>query len=135
MVHMPSVLMYPMTQKMNLVTVRIYDVNSGSVGQKFLDLCLTSGPDAGKAKSIFDKTNDVLIREGIPWDNCIAFGDHNTNSNIGAKNSIKSRVLEVNASVYFVGCPCHIIHNVAQKAKSNRMYSTNVCIQQVLLLI
>ena len=40
----------------------------------------------------------------------------NTNTNIEAKNSIKSRVTEINPSVYFVGCPCHIIHNAAQKA-------------------
>ena len=44
------------------------------------------------------------------------FGVDNTNSNIGAKNSIKSRVTQVNPSIYFVGCPCHIVHNAAQKA-------------------
>ena len=118
-------------QKMNPVTVRIYDVNSGSVGQKFLDMCLTSGPDAGKAKSVFDKINDVLIREGIPWDNCIAFGVDNTNSNIGAQNSIKSRVLEVNASVYFVGCPCHIIHIIRHKKPVNVSKMLLVLMQRI----
>ena len=58
----------------------------------------------------------TLDRYEIPWDNCIAFGVDNTKSNIGAKNSIKSRVTAVNPSVYFVSCPCHIIHNAAQKA-------------------
>ena len=55
-----------------------------------------------------------MIEDGIPWDNCTAFGVANTN--IGAKYSIKSRVTQVNPAVYFVGCPCHIIHNTTQKA-------------------
>ena len=51
----------------------------------------------------------------IDYTNCtFAFGVDNTNSNIGAKNSIKSRVTQLNP--YFVGCPCHSIHNAAQKA-------------------
>lgn len=83
-----------------------------TVSQKFLDLCLTKGTDAPKPKEIFDAIQKTLDRYEIPWDNCIAFGVDNINSNIGAKNSIKVTV--VNPSVYFVSCPCHIIHNVAQ---------------------
>ena len=102
--------------KMNPVTVRIFDVSRKTVSQKFLDLCLTRGVDASKAKEIFDAIQNTLEKYEIPWDNCIAFDVDNTNSNIGAKNSIKSRVAAVNPSVYFVGCPCHIIHNAAQKS-------------------
>lgn len=40
----------------------------------------------------------------------------NTSVNIGIRNSIKSRVLVRNKSVFFNGCPCHIIHNAGQKA-------------------
>ena len=36
--------------------------------------------------------------------------------NIGVRNSLKVRVLEQNSSIYFSGCPCHIIHNAARKA-------------------
>ena len=99
--------------KMNPVTVRIFDVSRKTVSQKFLDLCLTRGVDASKAKEIFDAIQNTLEKYEIPWDTCIAF---DTNSNIGAKNSIKSRVTAVNPSVYFVGCPCHIIHNASQKS-------------------
>ena len=83
--------------------------------QKFFDLCLTTGVTASTAASIFDKINATLPYD-ISWNNCTAFGVDNTNTNIGAKNSIKSRVTEINPSVYFVGCPCHMIHNAAQKA-------------------
>ena len=102
--------------KMNPLTVRIFDVNRNVVTQQFLDLCLTSGEDAGRAKSIFDKINDTLSELNIPWNHCTSFGVDNTNTNIGAKNSLKSRTLEKNPAIYFVGCPCHIIHNAAQKA-------------------
>ena len=100
---------------MNPVTVRIFDISQKMVSQKFLDICLTKGTDASKPKEIFGAIQHTVDRYEIPWDNCIAFGV-DTNSNIGAKNSIKSRVTAVNPSVYFVGCPCHIIHNAAQKA-------------------
>lgn len=102
--------------KMNPLTVRIYDINRNVITQQFLDLCLTTGEDAGKAKSIFDKIDDTLKELNIPWDHCTSFGVDNTNTNIGARNSLKTRVLEKNPAVYFVGCPCHIIHNAAQKA-------------------
>ena len=51
--------------KMNLLTVRIFYVNRNVVTQKFLDLCLTSGEDAGRTKSIFDKINDTLSELNI----------------------------------------------------------------------
>ena len=36
--------------------------------------------------------------------------------NIGKHNSIKTRVLEENPQVYFMGCPCHIFHNTVHSA-------------------
>ena len=36
--------------------------------------------------------------------------------NIGRHNSIMTRVHQVNPSVYFMGCPCHISHNTAAEA-------------------
>ena len=40
-------------QKMNPLTVRIFDLESGLVCTKFLDMCLISGTDAGRAEKIF----------------------------------------------------------------------------------
>lgn len=100
--------------KMNPLTVRIYDVNRQVVSQKFLDLCLTTGDDASKPKEIFEVIDNTLERYEIPWDHCVAFGVDNTNSNIGAKNSIKSS--HTSKPFHLFGCPCHIIHNAAQKS-------------------
>eukprot|EP00731_Ephydatia_muelleri_P014319 Em0008g39a len=51
----------------------------------FLDLCLTTGTNSSKASDIFDAINCVVEKNDIPWDL------DNTNTNVGAKNSIKSR--------------------------------------------
>ena len=53
---------------------------------------------------------------GRGWDNYVALGVDNTNANIGAHNSIKSRAQAKNDCVIVVGCPCHILHNASQKA-------------------
>lgn len=103
-------------QKMNPLTVRIFDSEGGQVSTKFLDMCLTSGTDAGRAEAIFEAMDGALTSREIPWQNCIGLSVDNTSVNIGRHNSIKSRLLQKNSSVYVMGCPCHIIHNTAQKA-------------------
>ena len=100
--------------KMNLLTVRIDNVNQKDVSQKILDLCLTTGVDASKPKEVFETINSTLELYEIPWNLCSAFGIDNSNSNIGTKNSIKPRVTEVNPSIYFIVCSCHTIRNAAQ---------------------
>ena len=105
--------------KMNPSTITLFDVNRQVVSQKWLDLCLTTGVDASKPKEVFDAIDNTLERYEIPWYHCVAFGIDSTNSNIGAKHSIKSRVTQVNPSIYFVSCPHHIIHNAVQKAAEN----------------
>ena len=103
-------------QKMNPLTVRIFDEDRKRVETRFLDMCTTSGKAAGTAQAIFDKMNAVLNLHNIPWVNCIVVGVDNTSVNIGRHNSIMTRVHGVNPSVYFMGCPCHIAHNVASAA-------------------
>ena len=77
-------------EKMNPLTVRVYDEKSQKVDTRFLDMCTTSGTDAATAKSIFDKMSGVLSNYKIPWDNCIGPGVDNTSVNTGRHNSIIS---------------------------------------------
>ena len=97
-------------QKMNPVTVRIFDINQQKVVCKFLDMCPTKG---STAEAIFNSIDTALQKHELSWDKCIGFGVDNTSVNIGKNNSIMSRVLVQNNSIYFMGCPCHIAHNAA----------------------
>ena len=45
-------------QKMNPLTVRIFDVQRGCVTTQLLDMCLTSGWDGGTAAAIFEKIDE-----------------------------------------------------------------------------
>lgn len=103
-------------EKLNPLTVRIFDIRSRKVMSHFLDMCTTTGTGAATAATIYDKISEVLVKNSIPWINCVAFGVDNTNVNIGVRNSIMSRVLLQNKDTYFMGCPCHLIHNIARRA-------------------
>ncbi len=100
-------------EKMNPITVRIFDVNR--ISTCFLDMCPTSSSTAEAIFVSMDSRLSKLLEVENPWMNCTAVGVDNTSVNIGVRNSIKVRVLARNPSVYFNGCPCHIFHNAAQK--------------------
>lgn len=102
--------------KMNPVTVRMYDSNTGHIGTRLLDMCLTTGTGSATAANIFTAMNDALESRGIPWTNCVSLSVDNTSVNMGKHNSIRSRAVLKNPSIYTMGCPCHILHNTAQKA-------------------
>ena len=53
-------------QKMNPLTVRIFDTNRGCVTTRFLDMCLTS---ASTAEAIFSKIDETMQKFEIDWKN------------------------------------------------------------------
>jgi len=103
-------------QKMNPVTVRIHDHVKGQIVTQFLDMCLSSSSTAADLYKVIDGRLTELLESDNPWSFCTSVGIDNTAVNIGARNSLKSRITQRNPSIYFCGCPCHIIHNTAQKA-------------------
>ena len=96
--------------KMYPLCVRIFDVNRGHVCLRFLDICASS---LATADGIFTKLDAALTKHILQWSRCVGVSVDNTNVNVGKRDSIMTRVLERNKSVYFMGCPCHIIHNCA----------------------
>ncbi|KAK1892879.1 Zinc finger BED domain containing protein 5 [Dissostichus eleginoides] len=79
-------------------------------------MCPTSGPSCGTAEVIYQKMDEALQKNAIPWRNCVSLSVDNAPVNTGARNSIASRILKEHGSIYIHGCPCHIIHNTAKEA-------------------
>ena len=65
---------------------------------------------------MFESVDNLLTKNDIRWDYCMAIGLDNTNVNIGEHNSIKTRAKEKNEDIVIAGCPCHILHNASSKA-------------------
>ena len=102
-------------EKLNPLTVKIFDITRQQVSH-YLDMCTTSGRDCGTSVAIFGKIDSALNRYDIPWRNCVGFGVDNTSVNIGLRHSIMTHVQQKNAECYFMGCPCHLVHNIAGHA-------------------
>ena len=82
-------------KKMNSVAVNIFDVNrSKKVECKFYGMCVTTGEHSGKAENIFSAIDSTMTNDGVDWNNLVSIGLDNTNSNMGIRNSIKSRILQ-----------------------------------------
>ena len=105
----------PGLEKMNPLTVRLYDSSKSRTDTRFSDMSCTSRQNSGTAATIFQKINDIMIKLQLTWKNCVGFSLDNTSANLGVRNSIKSRVILKNNNCYFMGYPCYIIHNTAHK--------------------
>lgn len=116
-------------QKMNPLTVRFFYVNRDKVTSQLLSMCLTSSSTAEGILTTLHLKCTILI--GIIM--CVAFGVDNTNVNMGRRNSIRTKVHQENESVYFVGCPCHMVHNTACKAAEVFQTETGFDIEDMLV--
>ena len=54
--------------KMNPMTVKLFDINSHKVQQRFLDMCTTN---SSKTDQIFQKMNDVFKENDLTWNQCV----------------------------------------------------------------
>lgn len=116
--------------KMNPLTVRIFYMNLGKVKTSLLDMCVSKG---GTAEELFHSIDNCISAFGIAWDNCVAVGVDNTSVNVGKKNSIMTRVQERNSSIYFNGCPCHIVHNTSAAAASAFSCATGFDVEDMMI--
>ena len=100
-------------KKLNPVLIHLFDDNKGNVSTHLLDM---GACKEGTAEALFDNIDFILRENKVDWENCVAVGLDNTAVNVGKKNSIMTRVLAKNKNIFINGCPCHIIHNTANKA-------------------
>ena len=56
-------------QKMNPVTVRLFDINQHKVVTKFYDTCPST---SSTAAGIFTAINTTMIKNNITWGNCVS---------------------------------------------------------------
>lgn len=72
--------------------------------------------------------SDTLAQNGITLDNCVAIALDNTNANMGAHNSLMTRMVRANPSIYVVGCVFHILHNAGNNGSRTLVVSNIIII-------
>ncbi len=102
--------------KMNPLTVCIFDCDQSRIVTRFLGMCTTTASTAGALYDVVNGKLSELLDTENPWKHCTSVAVDNTSVNIGIHNSLKSRVLQKNCAISLNSCPCHMIHNAAQKA-------------------
>ena len=106
-------------KKMNAVCCQIFDVDTSKRAKfQLYGMCATSGENHSKGSTLFEAIDGTLAKDRLDWDNIVSVCIDNTNVNINNKNSIKSRILEKNASYIIVVCNCHILHLAAGRGGS-----------------
>ena len=103
-------------EKMNPVTIRLFDPAQNSIVTRFLDMCTSTSGTAEGIFTVIDNKMKELLQSSTPWALCTSVSVDNTAVNIGVRDSLKTRVTKCNPAIFFNGCPCHILHNAAQKA-------------------
>ena len=101
--------------KMNAITVEIYNVRSGKIVNLFLDMCEKTSVTAEVICTALNEKVSQFLNTSEPWHNYTSAGVSNTSANISMQKLLKTRIIARNDSIYFSGCPYHIIHNAAQK--------------------
>ena len=91
--------------------IRLFDDNKGKTQLLDMGVC-----KEGTAEVLFNNIDSILRKNKVDWEYCVAVGLDNTAVNVGKKNSIMTRVLAKNENIFINGCPCHVIHNSANKA-------------------
>ena len=76
-------------------------------------MCTTTGEHCSTDKTLFDAANQTLEKQEFACANCTSFGFDNTSTNVDKLNSIKSRALKENNSMFTAGCNCHLVHLAA----------------------
>ena len=94
----------------------MYDVKFSRIMTKFLDMNMLVGCEASTAQFEFNSIDKLFQTFELSWNLVTGLGVDNTNSNVGAHNSIKQKAFLKNPNIFVSGCPCHILHNSASKA-------------------
>lgn len=120
-------------EQMHPITIRIFDTHTNKIVTRFSDMCTSTSGTAAGIFSVVDGKLQQLLQTLNPWNLCTSVGVDNTSVNIGSRDSIKTRVLRCNPAIYFNGCPCHILHNAAQKAAESFSQSSGFDVEEFVI--
>ena len=121
-------------EKMNPATIRIFDINRAKpITSHFYHMCVTSGRDASKAATLFGVVQETLEADEIPWTQVVSLSVDNTNSEVGAHNSLPSRLKAKNPETYVLGCPCHLAHLAASGAHDEFAKIIEISVEELLI--
>ena len=98
--------------KMNPLLVCVFDDEKGKVMSQLLDMGTYK---LSTAEALFGNMDKIISETGVSWENCVAVGVDNTAVTIGSRNSVMTRVRKQISSTFTNRCPCHIVHNIANK--------------------
>ena len=76
-------------EKMNPIMVRICDVKSNMVVNRFLDMCATTSATTEGIYSVMNGKLGSLLNSPNPWMLCTSVGVDNTSVNIGVRDPLK----------------------------------------------
>ncbi|KAI6660223.1 hypothetical protein LOD99_10459 [Oopsacas minuta] len=100
---------------------------------RFYDMCTTTGRNLHTSDTITSKVLDIFLSSEIPLINCVAISCDNASVNLGKHHSIMTSVKKLNPSVYFLGCPFHIVHNAASFAAASFCSITGFDVQEMMI--
>ena len=118
------------TESMYPLVVRIFDINTSTVGTKFWHMCLVSD---SSAKGIFEQASKAFELYSIPWENAVGLSLDNASVNMGKHNGLYTHFKAQNDAIYTAGCPCHMIHNTAGHAEKVFAQTTGFVVSDVLV--
>ena len=119
--------------KINLITVRMFDISHEKVDMWFLDMCSTTGASSATAGVIFSQMDQMMLYCEVPWINYVGVGVDNTSVNLSKHNCVKLKVQQANPDIYFMGCACHIAHNTANATTNSFNHATGFDVEEMAL--
>ena len=107
-------------QKMNPVSIRIYDANTSKVvSNHFCNMYLTEGEHRPAAESIFATIENNFDWDNIPVQNCVSLSADNASTMIWKRNSLASDFKDKNSEIFISLCfssMCHLAYIAASHA-------------------
>ena len=110
--------------------VWLFDNDLGYVNIQLLGMCCSKSVTA---EILFENIYNALRSNEIDQPSRVGVGLDNISVNLGRHNAIKTQVQEVNNSIYINGCPCHIVHNTANKGADMFMLESGFDVEDMLV--